>query len=85
MNPAIIAWHAGAYSVPRMAELKVSKDAERVAGLCAKCAHARVIVSERGSVFYQCRLSATDPNFPKYPRLPVLQCPGYKPAAAREG
>ena len=47
-------------------------------GLCLDCTHARVIRSDRGSTFYLCRLSATDPNFTKYPRLPVLSCSGYK-------
>jgi CRISPR-associated endoribonuclease Cas6 len=47
-------------------------------GLCATCKHTSVIRSDRGSVFYLCQLSATDPRFPKYPRLPVLTCPGYK-------
>jgi len=47
------------------------------AGLCASCCHCRVIESDRGSVFYRCELSSTDAAFPKYPRLPVLQCGGY--------
>jgi hypothetical protein len=47
------------------------------AGLCSNCLHARAIVSDRGSTFVMCQLSATDPNFPKYPRLPVLSCAGY--------
>ena len=51
-------------------------------GLCGACTHARRITSDRGSTFYQCGLSATDPDFPKYPRLPVLQCRGYTPADA---
>jgi hypothetical protein len=50
------------------------------AGLCASCQHVRLIRSDRGSVFYQCTLSASDPRFPKYPRLPVLRCEGYTPA-----
>jgi mannose-6-phosphate isomerase-like protein (cupin superfamily) len=29
-------------------------------------------------VFYLCALSAGDPRFPKYPRLPVLHCAGYQ-------
>jgi hypothetical protein len=61
----------------------VSKDCEPVdaraaVGLCASCAHSRQIESERGSIFWLCRLSDTDPRFPKYPRLPVLSCPGYR-------
>jgi len=49
---------------------------ERV-GLCAHCVHAKEIRSERGSLFYLCGLSAVDPAFPKYPRLPVIECSGY--------
>ena len=46
-------------------------------GLCTACAHALRVPSSRGSEFWQCRLSAVDPAFPKYPRLPVRQCAGY--------
>ncbi len=46
-------------------------------GLCRTCIHARVIRTPRGSTFYLCRLSETDPRFAKYPRLPVVQCAGY--------
>jgi hypothetical protein len=48
------------------------------AGLCDSCGHARRIESDRGSVFYLCELSASDLRFPKYPALPVIQCPGYR-------
>ena len=48
------------------------------AGLCARCVHAQVIENNRGSTFYLCRLSAVDPRFPKYPRIPVLACSGFK-------
>jgi hypothetical protein len=51
--------------------------APALAGLCATCGHARRIVSTRDSIFYLCELSASDPYFPKYPRLPVLDCSGY--------
>ncbi len=47
-------------------------------GLCADCGQARRIESRRGSVFYMCERSATDPAYPKYPRLPVMQCAGYE-------
>jgi hypothetical protein len=49
------------------------------AGLCHACRHARVVRSERGSEFTLCRLSRTDPRFPKYPRLPVVACEGHEP------
>ena len=49
-------------------------------GLCADCIHAQQVMSARDSQFFLCRLSATDPSFPKYPRLPVLACTGYEAA-----
>jgi hypothetical protein len=48
-------------------------------GLCSDCRFMRRIESDRGAIFFLCELSATDPNYPKYPRLPVRQCLGYKP------
>ena len=50
---------------------------ERV-GLCASCCHMRLIRSDRESTFYMCQRSASDKSFPKYPRLPVIQCKGYE-------
>jgi hypothetical protein len=47
-------------------------------GLCGDCTLALRIQSDRGSLFFQCQLSFTDPRFAKYPRLPVLTCPGYQ-------
>jgi len=47
------------------------------AGLCANCVHARRIESARGSIFYLCGRSASDPAFPKYPQLPVIECAGH--------
>jgi hypothetical protein len=49
-------------------------------GLCAKCRHARQIVSGKGSRFVLCELSRTDPRFPRYPPLPVLACSGFERA-----
>jgi len=47
-------------------------------GLCERCIHARRIPSSRGSIFYLCGLSEVDRGFPRYPRLPVLRCPGFR-------
>jgi hypothetical protein len=47
-------------------------------GLCADCQHARLIISAKNSTFIQCHLSFTDSSFAKYPRLPVLNCSGYR-------
>jgi hypothetical protein len=48
------------------------------AGLCATCVNVRLIESAKGSTFVLCTLSNTDHRFPKYPRLPVLSCSGYR-------
>ena len=50
---------------------------ETPVGLCASCGFMRRIISDRGSAFYLCERSASDPVYPKYPRLPVKACPGY--------
>lgn len=50
-------------------------------GLCRTCRHAATTAGRSGGTFYRCRLSETDPRFPKYPPLPVLRCAGHEPAA----
>jgi hypothetical protein len=57
-----------------------SRRLNEYAGLCASCAHVRVVESSRGSVFALCQRSLTDPGFRRYPPLPVLCCPGYQNA-----
>ena len=52
-------------------------------GLCLTCRHARAVETPR-SRFWLCRLSADDPRFERYPRLPMLACPGYERATADE-
>jgi predicted CoA-binding protein len=47
-------------------------------GLCFDCRYARTVPTPR-STFWLCGLSAVDPSFPKYPRLPVVACRGYEP------
>lgn len=51
-------------------------------GLCATCRHARVVRNRRGSAFYLCRRSETDPRYRKYPQLPVTRCAGFDESAA---
>jgi hypothetical protein len=48
-------------------------------GLCDACEHQKLIRSGRGSTFSLCRLGLADPDWPKYPRMPVLRCPRYAP------
>jgi hypothetical protein len=50
-------------------------------GLCDRCAHQRLVHTTRGSTFSLCERSRTDPSFPKYPRVPVLECRGFEPRA----
>ena len=58
---------------------EISKAEQEHIGLCSDCEHMRQIKSDRGSMFYQCERSASSPSFPKYPRLPVIQCSGHEP------
>ena len=48
------------------------------AGLCDSCRHQKLIRNTRGSAFSMCLRSRTEERFPKYPRLPVVRCPGYE-------
>jgi hypothetical protein len=48
------------------------------AGLCDSCRHQRLISNTRGSTFSMCERSKNEPEFPKYPRVPVLECKGYE-------
>jgi hypothetical protein len=48
------------------------------AGLCDSCVHQQVVRNTRGSVFSLCLRSRTDAAYPRYPRIPVLSCPGYE-------
>lgn len=59
-------------------------EAEVEVGLCLTCRHARTVESASGAVFYLCELSREDPSFPRYPRLPVLSCSGYRPRESND-
>ena len=54
------------------------------AGLCDSCRHQRLVPNTRGSVFSLCERSRDQPEFPRYPRLPVLRCPGFEPGRAED-
>jgi hypothetical protein len=51
-------------------------------GLCDSCAYQQIVRNTRGSVFSLCRRSREDPEFPRYPRVPVRECRGYEPRHA---
>ncbi len=48
------------------------------AGLCADCRHAQRLAAKRAH-YLRCRRSDDEPAYPRYPRLPVVACPGYEP------
>ena len=50
------------------------------AGLCDTCRHQQIVRTTRGSTFSLCRRSKTDPDYPRYPRLPVVECRGWEAA-----
>ena len=47
-------------------------------GLCDTCRHQRLVHTTRGSVFSLCERSKIDPDYPRYPRIPVLACRGHE-------
>jgi hypothetical protein len=47
-------------------------------GLCDTCVHQQIVRNTRGSVFSLCRRSRDDQRYPRYPRMPVLECPGHE-------
>ena len=53
------------------------------AGLCDHCRHQRLVPNTRGSTFSLCERSRSDPGFPRYPPLPVVECRGYDPRDER--
>jgi hypothetical protein len=61
----------------RMGDAGEEKQERARVGLCVECAHARKVESDRGTRFYMCGLAAVNPEFRKYPVLPVVLCSGY--------
>jgi hypothetical protein len=58
------------------------RPAER--GLCESCVHQQLVSNTRGSVFSLCLRSRDEPEYARYPGLPVLSCPGHEPRPAPE-
>ncbi len=54
-------------------------------GLCGTCRMARRITTAKGSTFIYCTRADADPAYLKYPRLPVLACPGFLPPSSPKG
>lgn len=55
----------------------------RTPGLCDRCVHVKRVRTPR-SEFLLCERSKLDPAYPRYPRLPVLSCPGFEPEGNEE-
>jgi hypothetical protein len=51
------------------------------AGLCQGCQHAKLNETNRGTAYLRCTRAAWDERLPRYPRLPVTECPGFDQAA----
>ena len=56
----------------------MSNSEDPAVGLCARCRHARRVSTPR-SVFWFCERSRVDTNYARYPRLPMVKCPGFEP------
>ncbi|CAB4875847.1 unannotated protein [freshwater metagenome] len=54
-------------------------------GLCADCAHQRIVLSGRGSVFSLCERGLSDRAYAKYPRIPVIRCAGFDERSDDDG
>ena len=67
---------------PLNLEMKVARDDVLEIGLCLDCVYSKRI-DGKTQTYYLCERSFTDPNFPKYPRLPVRQCSGYEQKGMR--
>lgn len=48
-------------------------------GLCGLCRHAKLNETRRGPAYVRCTRATWDSRLPRYPRLPVADCPGFQP------
>ena len=53
---------------------QIPSESERV-GLCYSCQHVRLVRTDRGSIFYQCQRSVTDPTVFQIPSPPGPSMP----------
>lgn len=52
-----------------------------VVGLCSRCRFARTTRGRGDARFWRCARSDSDPGYPRYPRLPVTGCSGWRAGA----
>jgi len=79
MGASEISGAPSACKADRMSGQETTRGRSTRAGLCDGCEHQQLVANTRGSTFSLCRLSREDQAFPRYPRLPVLECPGFRP------
>jgi hypothetical protein len=48
-------------------------------GLCGGCRHASLNQTRRGPAYLRCTRAAWDSRLPRYPNLPISDCPGFQP------
>ena len=46
-------------------------------GLCAGCRWGRFFRSGRDATYVSCERSRTEPEYPRFPAIPVVRCPGF--------
>jgi hypothetical protein len=63
--------------------MSIVHDLRDTAGLCATCRHMRRVSSRRGSVFFLCERANSDSRYARYPKLPVVRCPGFELASTQ--
>ena len=49
-----------------------------IRSLCDACRHLREVITPKGSRFLLCQLSATNPDYRKYPPQPIVACAGFE-------
>ncbi len=74
---------AGSDNLQPMSDLSGEPRPPAGAGLCDRCLHQQIVRNTRGSVFSLCLRSRVEPAYPRYPRVPVLECVGYTPSRPR--
>lgn len=47
-------------------------------GLCRACQHAKLNETRRGTAYLRCTRAMWDPEFSRYPNLPVTSCAGFE-------
>jgi hypothetical protein len=58
---------------------------KRRVGLCTTCMHGQRIDHPRGGAgYWRCGRSSSNPDYPRFPRLPVVRCPGHEIHADQE-